>query len=91
VGYIIGGILGAVVMVCVTGLLLILHTTLAAISSFMDTGHVGPWGALYLAGMFLILYFAAIFALLSGVLWIARRYAPDSISVPDYDRNAPEL
>lgn len=71
---------------------LLFWVAIATISPFMDTGHVRLWDVVYLAGKFLALYSAGAFALLSGALWIARRYATDTTnSRRDHDRHAPEL
>jgi hypothetical protein len=74
-----------------TGWPLLFWVAIATVSPFMDTGHVGLWGVVYLAAKFLTLYSAGAFALLSGVLWIARRYARDSTNSRDNDRYTTEL
>ena len=47
--------------------------TMAPISPFMDNGHVGPWAIPMFAGISFAMYFLPLFALTSGLAWLARR------------------
>jgi hypothetical protein len=58
------------------GVPLIIWVLMAVIGLFIGTGHINSWDMLFLVGRSLTLYFSAIFVLLSGALWIARRRRP---------------
>jgi hypothetical protein len=51
----------------------VLLVVMAPISPFMDNGHVGPWAVPMFAGLSFGMYFLPVFALASGLVWLARR------------------